>query len=121
MSIIEYAKMHGMKVATVRRKCVAKNYKTAVKVGRNWLIDKNEPHIDFRCKKNREGSYGYHKIKEKVEELSVQAYKKHKEVFENWNHGEIQKVWFEEEALCIEYEDGQWYHYCWENDELIWW
>lgn len=48
--IAEYAKIHGRKPNSVRRKCLRNGFKTAKKIGRDWFIDKNEPYSDNRNK-----------------------------------------------------------------------
>ena len=48
--ITEYAEAHDLNPDSVRQKCLRGGWKSAVKVGRNWYIDPNEPHIDLRCK-----------------------------------------------------------------------
>lgn len=48
ISLAEYAKMHGKDSSTVRQKVLRGGFKTARKIGRNWMIDKNEPYIDER-------------------------------------------------------------------------
>lgn len=64
----------------------------------------------------------FKEIQAKMEELATKAYTEHKSSFENWTYGEINKVWFAGDGvLCIEYENGTWYHYCWENEQLQWW
>lgn len=50
ISLAEYAELHGVKADTVRQKILRGNLK-AKKIGRNWVIDKNEPYIDNRKKK----------------------------------------------------------------------
>lgn len=50
ISLAEYAKMHGRDPATVRQKVLRGGFKTARKIGRNWVIDKNEPFVDGRVK-----------------------------------------------------------------------
>lgn len=50
ISLSEYAEMHGIDPATVRQRVLRGSYRTARKIGRNWVIDKNEPHIDHRIK-----------------------------------------------------------------------
>ena len=50
ISIKEYAERNGMKHDNVRHKCQRGSYKTAVKLGRDWLIDENEPDVDRRVK-----------------------------------------------------------------------
>ena len=42
ISLAEYAKMHNRTLATVRQKVLRGGFKTARKVGRNWMINKNE-------------------------------------------------------------------------------
>lgn len=50
ITLKEYAKMHGVADSTVR--CKIRNGKVkAIKKGRDWFIDKNEPYIDNRFKK----------------------------------------------------------------------
>lgn len=48
ISLAEYAKMHGRRPDTVRQKALRGGFKTAKKIGRNWVIDKNEPYCDNR-------------------------------------------------------------------------
>lgn len=48
--LAEYASMHGKNARTVRQKAESGGFRTAVKIGRNWVIDKNEPYIDLRKK-----------------------------------------------------------------------
>lgn len=50
ISVAEYAKLHGKAESSVKQKCQRGNFKTARKIGRNWLIDKNEPYSDLRRK-----------------------------------------------------------------------
>lgn len=50
ISLIEYAKLHGIEGATARQHAINGKYKTARKIGRNWVIDRNEPHTDNRVK-----------------------------------------------------------------------
>jgi len=49
ISLPEYAKLVDKQEATVRQKVLRGKLK-AIKIGRNWLIDKNEPYIDNRKK-----------------------------------------------------------------------
>ena len=49
----------------------------------------------------------------------MEQYQKHKRVCEEWDHGEPVRSWFDEDHnLCIEYEDGKWWHY---NTSGEWW
>lgn len=48
ISLKEYAELHGVTPDTVRQKVLRGGFKTAQKIGRNWVIDKNEPNDDNR-------------------------------------------------------------------------
>lgn len=48
ISLAEYAKIKGIASSTVRQRAIRGAYQTARKIGRNWVIDKNEPHVDHR-------------------------------------------------------------------------
>ena len=50
ITIKEYADRNGLSHANVRHKCQRGSYKTAQKIGRDWLIDENEPDVDRRVK-----------------------------------------------------------------------
>lgn len=52
ISLVEYAKLHGKEESTVRRKAIRGGFKTAQKIGRNWVIDKDEPYTDHRHKRS---------------------------------------------------------------------
>lgn len=52
ISLAEYAKMHGKEESSVRKMALRGGFKTARKIGRNWVIDKNEPYIDRRKKQS---------------------------------------------------------------------
>ena len=61
----------------------------------------------------------YKKLKSLMEEKAQEHFSNHKNAFDNWNKGEIKKVWFDcETNLCIEYTNGEWFHY---NDNGEWW
>jgi len=51
ISLAEYAKMHSITNSTARQRAARGVFKTAKKIGRNWIIEKNEPYIDHRIKK----------------------------------------------------------------------
>lgn len=46
--IRKYAEMHDKATATVRQKCIRGTFATAQKIGRDWLIDDQEPYRDAR-------------------------------------------------------------------------
>lgn len=54
ISLVEYAKKHGKASATVRQMAQRGGFKTAQKIGRNWIIDSEEPYPDHRRKENKE-------------------------------------------------------------------
>lgn len=51
ITLKEYAERIGRDPATVRQKVLRGKLK-AVKIGRDWLIDEDEPYIDHREKVN---------------------------------------------------------------------
>ena len=53
ISLIEFAEMHGIEGATARQNAARGKYKTARKIGRNWVIDKNEVVTDNRIKSGK--------------------------------------------------------------------
>ena len=59
IGLTEYAEINGVDPSTVRQRAIRGAYQTARKIGRNWVIDKNEPHVDHRIKSgkymNKEG------------------------------------------------------------------
>ena len=50
ISLTEYAKMHGRDPSTVRQMALRGGFTTARKIGRNWVIDSEEPYPDRRRK-----------------------------------------------------------------------
>lgn len=55
--LTEYAKQHGIDPITARHRAARKAYKTTVKIGRDWFIDSDEPHIDNRIKSGKYKKY----------------------------------------------------------------
>ena len=45
ITLKEYAEKHGKNPATVRQKALRGGFKTARRVGRDWVIDADEPYI----------------------------------------------------------------------------
>lgn len=43
ISLAEYAKIHGIEGSVARRNAANGKYPTARKIGRNWVIDKDDP------------------------------------------------------------------------------
>lgn len=50
ISLAEYAKDHGLTQGAVRNRAAAGGFATARKIGRNWVIDSEEPYVDRRIK-----------------------------------------------------------------------
>lgn len=50
ISLNEYAKLNNKEISVVRKKCEKGHFITAKKIGRNWIIEKNEPYTDHRKK-----------------------------------------------------------------------
>lgn len=50
ISLTEYAKANGKIPATARQMANRGGFKTAQKIGRDWLIDDQEPYPDRRVK-----------------------------------------------------------------------
>lgn len=53
ISLLEYAKAHGKSGSAARRMALRGGFKTATKIGRDWLIDPSEPWPDRRVKSGR--------------------------------------------------------------------
>lgn len=48
VSTTEYAALYGLSPQAVKKRCQRGGFKTARKIGRNWVIDKNEVFTDRR-------------------------------------------------------------------------
>ena len=53
ISIAEYAALHGKAAISVQQKARRGGFKTAHKIGHNWVIDSEEPLIDNRVKSGK--------------------------------------------------------------------
>lgn len=53
ISIKEYAEKHSVAQVTVRQSCARGRFKTAQKIGANWVIDSDEPYTDKRVKSGK--------------------------------------------------------------------
>lgn len=53
ISLSEYAEAHGRDPATARQMAGRGGFKTARKIGRNWVIDDAEPWPDRRLKSGK--------------------------------------------------------------------
>ena len=50
ISLVEYAERHGKNPANARQMAARGSFQTARKIGRNWVIDSEEPWPDRRVK-----------------------------------------------------------------------
>jgi len=48
ISLSEYAAKHGKDPATARQKALRGGFQTARKIGRDWVIEEDEPYSDLR-------------------------------------------------------------------------
>ena len=53
ISLVEYAQRHGKDPATARQMALRGGFKTARKIGRNWVIDDSEQWPDRRVKSGK--------------------------------------------------------------------
>lgn len=61
----------------------------------------------------------FKELREKMEHLTEVYFNNHKSAWENWENGEPAKAWWDNNNnLCIEYENGKWWHY---NEKGEWW
>ena len=50
ISLAEYAEKNGRSSRQIRQKAAAGGFETARKIGRNWVIEEDEPYLDNRIK-----------------------------------------------------------------------
>lgn len=50
ISLVEYAEKHGKRQESARKMAQRGGFETAQKIGRNWVIDSEEPWPDRRVK-----------------------------------------------------------------------
>lgn len=61
ITLKEYADKHSRELSGLRRKAIARRFRTAVKIGRDWFIDADEPLTDQRIKHGK--MIGLHKLR----------------------------------------------------------
>lgn len=61
ITVKEYSERLGIDSSAVRHKIARGNVKTAVKMGRDWVIDEDEPYVDHRITHGK--TVGYRKRK----------------------------------------------------------
>ena len=54
ISLKEYAELHCKALVTVRQKAARGGFQTARKIGRNWVIEEDEPYPDDKRVKSGE-------------------------------------------------------------------
>lgn len=68
--------------------------------------------MEMFSKSKEEAEEMFKKLRKTIEVLTIANYESHKLACEVWEHGEPVKAWFDaDQNLCIEYEDGQYWHY----------
>lgn len=64
ISLVEYAERHGKNPANARQMAARGSFQTARKIGRNWVIEDDEPWPDRRLKSGKyTGWYEKHQKK----------------------------------------------------------
>lgn len=53
VSVDQYARLHGISSDTVRQRIHRGSYTSARKIGRSWVLNKDEPHLDHRTSKEQ--------------------------------------------------------------------
>jgi len=53
ISLSKYAAAHGKAAISVQQKARRGGFETAKKIGRNWVIDSDEPYSDRRIKSGK--------------------------------------------------------------------
>ena len=51
--IAQYAEKHGRLPASLRQRCIRGGFKNAMKLGRDWMINEDEPYGDMRFASER--------------------------------------------------------------------
>lgn len=51
--LVEYAKRHDRDPSVLRHKALRGGFQTAQKIGRDWMIDEEEPYTDLRVKSGK--------------------------------------------------------------------
>jgi hypothetical protein len=61
----------------------------------------------------------YKQLKAYMEQRAKEHYEVHRQAFENWKEGGIDKVWMiDNDNIRIQYESGEWWCY---NEKGEWW
>lgn len=54
-------------------------------------------------------------------DCAEKCFRQHRQACETWTHGSISNVWYDGNAICVKYVDGQWWHYKENENGLEWW
>jgi hypothetical protein len=57
-----WALRHGIDPATARQKALRGGFKTAEKVGRDWMIDADEPKVDLRKERTKKSPAPFYPV-----------------------------------------------------------
>lgn len=61
-------------------------------------------------------------MKDSITAAALRCAEEHMKACEDWNHGQIKGSWLDADGnLCIQYEDGCWWHYRETESGLQWW
>lgn len=64
----------------------------------------------------------YKEVRDRMEYGAVKAYEAHQNACETWTHGDIDRVWYDHDnILCVQYNDGNWWHYRHAANGIEWW
>lgn len=64
----------------------------------------------------------YKETRDRMEYGAAKAFETHQKACETWTHGNIDRVWYDHDnVLCVQYTDGQWWHYRHTADGIEWW
>lgn len=82
ITLKEYAERLGKNPVVVRNKALRGGFKTAHKIGRDWMIDEDEPYIDLRTKSGKyvdwRSADGRRKVRKKRKEIQAIPYEEAK-------------------------------------------
>jgi hypothetical protein len=92
-----YAAKYGVDPSAIRKRCIAGDYKTAKKEGRDWFIDEHEPYIDRRRKKKEDDVQDLTQAQKDL----LYAFKSKKRMVEQ-GRSRIFKSWNEHEGILKE-------------------
>lgn len=64
----------------------------------------------------------YKNVRSEMEQRMIECAEAHHKACETWTHGEPTRVWYDSQGnICIDYEDGNYWHYRDVPDGKEWW